>query len=705
MPPVPPPPPPPSEKKYTFRVNATVEETPLSKQNVSSDNIGLFVYKNNSIDPIQRNRSVTLSNGYHEYEITTGDSTGYCFAYYPYSSSLTTGTTYTGTLSPTQNQAVSSSVSVADVPASLTNQMLMISNQSEEVNFIDQIANIQFKHVFSLLCFKITKDASLTQFSGQRIKKFEMYMAGRDTLTPLDVLYKFSGEYSIDVKRAPGSSGYSEPKFSSASAKITAEIANSPMIMSNSNTPVVVWVVIPPFKSYNNKLVVRMETEDDDGLSFNTFSTFSGFGDILRNTVTAFNVNLTKADLYSDDVVRESFVDKPANSYIISEPGLYEIAVKKPGGGDLPDGVSADWLWASKAGGGQFEIEELINDISIIDAEDPQNRKIRFRAGSELSLKKGNVILALKNANKDIVWTWHIWITDAPKNMLYGAKVFLDRNIGALSADTASVPAIDTYGFVYQWGRKDPFFGGDGRIFDEANGILSVARANTIVNNKTSGLWNTDVDRWSEDDASTYGTENESVKYPMKFIYNGNPSSEEDDPADWLKASNTALWSDAGKTDYDPCPYGYKVPSGYKVGESASDFSMLHNAYNDYNMYIDQKVDPDTPLPGEWFYNRYNSNRYWIYSGPSGHTVWPTAGMRQGRNVSGKWIGAQLKYSGTDEHMGKGYYWTSTPLEINGRKVPGASSRICMYNTLLYSRDDFGPNVDAYPVRCVKKSE
>jgi hypothetical protein len=693
----------PVEKKYTFRVNATVESTPLSKQSAASDQIGLFIYKANRIDPIQRNKSATLSNGYYEYEVTTGDSAGYCFAYSPYSPALATGTTYTGTLSPTQNQTVSSSVSVASVPASLTNQLLMISNQSEEVNFVDQIANIQFKHVFSLLCFKITKDASLTQFSGQRIKKFEMYMAGRDTLVPLDVLYKFSGEYSIDLRYVPGTATYSEPRFSSASAKLTAEITNSPMITSNSNSPVVVWMVVPPFKSYTNKLVVRMETEDDNGLSFKTFSTFSEFGDILRNTMTSFSVNLTKANLYSDDVVKESFVDKPANSYVISEPGLYEIGVKKPGGGLLPEGVSVDWLWASKAGGGQFEIEELINDIAI-DSEDPQNRKIRFRIGSELHLKKGNVILALKDANKNIVWTWHIWITDAPRNILYGSRVFLDRNIGALSADTASAPAVDIYGFVYQWGRKDPFFGGDGRVFDEADSRLSVARTHTIVN-ETSGQWNPDVNKWSEDDASIYGTMEQSLKYPMKFIYNGNPSSEEDEPADWLVESNTGLWSDAAKTDYDPCPYGYRAPSGYKVAEAlaVSELSMLHNGYTEYQLYIEAlEENPNTLLPAIWFYNHYNSNRYWVYSGPSGHTVWPTAGMRQGRDVMGKWIGAQLLYSGTDEHMGKGYYWTSTPLEISGRKVPGASSRICIYNTLLYSNTDFGPNADAYPVRCLK---
>jgi hypothetical protein len=698
--PVPPPPPPP-EKKYIFRMNATVENTPLSKQNVASDNIGLFIYKANTlVDPIQKNKSVTLNNGYYEYEIGTNDSVGYCFAYYPYSSTLmaNTTTTYTGKLSPVQDQDLSS----PGAPATLTNQMLMISDHSNVVKFVDEIANIQFKHVFSLLRFKITKDASLVKFNKQKIKKFEMYMASAgDTLTPNEY-YKLAGEYWIDLKYVPDAApNYSAPNFSSASAKITAAITNSPEI---TDTPIDVWILVRPFKPYH-KLVVRMETEDDEGISYNTISTFSEFGDILRNKEIPFDVILKRNNLYSDDVVRESFVDKPANSYVISEPGLYEIAMKKPGGDLLPEG-SVDWLWASKAGGGRFEIEELINDISI-DAEDPQNKKIRFRVGSELGLKKGNVILALKNAaNKDIVWTWHIWITDKPKNMLYGSKLFLDRNIGALSADTVSVPAIDTYGFVYQWGRKDPFFGGDGLVFDEADNKLSVARAHTIVNNESSGQWNPNVNEWSLSDRSVDGTIDKSIKYPMKFIYNGNSSSEENDPADWLLTSNTDLWSNVKKTDYDPCPYGYRVPSGNKVPEEAvSDFSMLYTAYNTYLFYLnDKEINPNKPLPDVWFYNHYNSNRYWIYSSDvDGYTVWPAAGMREGRNVSGKWNGAQLKYSGTDGRMGKGYYWTSTPLEINGRKIPGASSRICIHNTLLYSKTDYGPNADAYPVRCVKE--
>jgi hypothetical protein len=664
------PPPGPVDKEIVFRVNTTVENTPLNKKSMASDEIGLYIYEDQRV--IQSNIPVTLSDGgYKEFNLTTDDSTGYCFGYYPYSSSLTGTTTYSGTLPPVQDQAASSSVS--DLPASISNQLLMISGHSDEINFKNQIANIQFKNIFSLFCFQITKDATLTQFNDQRIKQFEMYISSSsDTLHPLE-RYPLSGSYAIDIKNANSSSSL-EPQFSSSSSTVRVNVTNSPVITSNLNTPIVLWAVVPPSIDFSfNKLVVRMETENDDGISYSTISTFSRLEEVKRNTLRTFAVNLTKANLYSDDVLKESFMDKPANSYVISEPGLYEIAAKKINGEiAIPNGASADWLWASKEGGGNsFAIDELISNILY----NPQSKTIKFRIGSGFSITKGNVVLALKNASNAILWTWHIWITDKPGDIDYGGPKFLDRNIGALSAVDTLSSAVNAYGFVYQWGRKDPFIGGDGLTFDEST-VLSVANAHTIVNPLSA--W-----EWSKADRLAYGTVGQSVNYPMTFIYNSNSSSDRD-PADWLTVSNSQLWSDSEKTDSDPCPDGYRVPG-------ISDMSMLYTAYRNYGI---------SPSPTFWF--KGNSNRYWEYGSPGVITFWPATGMRQGRNASSKWIGGQLKYAGTYNNKGHGYYWTSTPWDEDGKAVvPGASYNITMRDDILYEIT-YGANADAYPVRCVK---
>jgi hypothetical protein len=707
-PPIPPPPPPAGEN--VLKLTATLEDTPLKRQNMGSADVGLFVYKN-LVTPIVSHAKATLqSDASCEYTLETKDTSGYCFAYYPYQSTALSGaagTTYTGMISATQDQTISTSTAVADVPASLTDQLLLISEPSQTIRFADQRATIQFKNVFSLFCFKITSDVVSVGFDHQRIRQFEIYMADRnDTLIPLDVSCKLSGTYTIDLRRSLEATG-SGAEFSSAgsSAKITVRPANLPVIPPSgaADAPLVVWVVVPPFHFYSNKLVVRMETENGAGnISYRTFSTFEGRGEIKRNTLTTFDVHLTEKNVYTDDVPRESFAEKPANSYVISETGVYEIAAKKTDGTTFPDAASVDWLWASKAGGGNdFAIDELLSHLSL----DAEAQTIRFRVGAaglpaaDRRLTEGNVVLALRDASKKILWTWHLWMTDKPGDVNHAGRIFMDRNIGALSADTAALP-VDTYGLVYQWGRKDPFIGGDGQTADEATAVLSVARAHTITNHSGGGAWDVNMQGWSQADRTEYGTVGRAVNYPMTFIYNSNSSSGQD-PADWLSVSDRTLWADHEKTNADPCPYGYKVPG-------RNDVSGL---YSGYQNYLSQA------LPSFWFYNKNSSNRYWEV-GRQGVTdaFWPVTGMRQGRHAaSGRWLGGQLKYAGTNVRLGHGYYWTSTPWDAATEggaagdvALPpppgGASYNIMMRDRVLYEIT-YGPNADAYPVRCVKMED
>jgi hypothetical protein len=128
--------------------------------------------------------------------------------------------------------------------------------------------------------------------------------------------------------------------------------------------------------------------------------------------------------------------------------------------------------------------------------------------------------------------------------------------------------------------------------------------------------------------------------------------------------------------------------------------NVLYSAYTNYQNYLN--YPPSSP-PTVWFYNRNNSNRYWEYSFQKVNTAWPATGMRQGRHASGKWIGGQLKYSGTNSNMGHGYYWTSTPWDENenAAAIQGASYNITVRDTVLYEIT-YGANADAYPVRCVR---
>ncbi|MCD8312699.1 MAG: hypothetical protein LUC24_00890 [Bacteroidales bacterium] len=97
--------------------------------------------------------------------------------------------------------------------------------------------------------------------------------------------------------------------------------------------------------------------------------------------------------------------------------------------------------------------------------------------------KEGNALIAAYNNTSctgDVLWSWHIWITDSAPDDVSNAITYshynwnsngiqtdtrvtgypvMDCNLGALSSETGSSwdEYTRTYGMLYQWGRKDPF--------------------------------------------------------------------------------------------------------------------------------------------------------------------------------------------------------------------------------------------------------
>lgn len=660
-----------------------------------SESTGIFMIGNDN--------TYMFSNRKHDFSylsslsadtITTELETATVYGYTPYQSSIS-GTMVSYTLDNIQNQSADSSTEYY-MDESLEKNVFTISSISSSFSLDAGVCPLTYKSIFAFLRFQVTKSSLFVPFNLQKIKSVKLYIADENEIeTPLN--YTLAGNFNIDVSKAPGTSGYVGPGFSSNINNIIASVTGGENISQYQSSSPYVWFVVNPVAIRSTeRLIALIETGQGDGVDFKVISTHA-IPELKANTIYTLNVEASTDNTVSDGYVTTYFSDnQSSNCYIISQSGLSQIPLKTVTGVNLR-GHSVDWLWASKEGGDpSFDISELIDPSTIV--YNGSDGYVRFRVGTDFGkYTKGNVVLALKDASGNIVWTWHIWITDKPEDIQYDGNKFLDRNIGALSADTLS-PAIDTYGFVYQWGRKDPFVGGDGVIYDESDMPLYVARTHTIVN--TSATWGAGVSEWSQVGMAANTSVEESRKYPMRFFYNGESSSEAD-PADWLHESETDLWSDEGKTDYDPCPYGYKV-------SDKGDLNALHMAFDNYEIYLeDLKVNPSKPIPSIWFYNRKNSNRYWEYSYSNTVTSWPLTGMRQGRNTSGKWIGAQLKYAGTDNRMGRAFYWTSTPLSIDGKVVPGSSHRIAtngsiLNGSILYSPDEYGANADAYPVRCVK---
>ena len=219
-----------------------------------------------------------------------------------------------------------------------------------------------------------------------------------------------------------------------------------------------------------------------------------------------------------------------ANCYIVSSAGDYKFKAVKGNSSTVVGTVaSVDILWET------WNNDETVTKNSVIAAADYDLQSggapyVVFKTPAPLHA--GNALIAAKDAGDNILWSWHIWvpataITQSTYGGIYGTKEIMDRNLGALVATVAEESAVDvrSYGMYYQWGRKDPFLA----PATTKNGSMTYTAAQMSVE--------------------------ESIQNPTAYIKTGS-----DDVKDWNTASSTTLWG-TSKTEYDPCPPGYVVPT------------------------------------------------------------------------------------------------------------------------------------------------
>ena len=224
-----------------------------------------------------------------------------------------------------------------------------------------------------------------------------------------------------------------------------------------------------------------------------------------------------------------------ANCYIVSNSGLYKFKTVKGNSTESVGSVaSASILWET------FGTSTTPECFDLIKAVDYENGYIAFQTA--YAFKEGNAVIAAKDANGTILWSWHIWLTDQPLGQVYynNAGTMMDRNLGATSATPGDVGAI---GLLYQWGRKDPFLGS------------SSISSNTVA--KSTIVWPSTVSSNSNTGTITYTTAN-----PTTFITYNNSNY------DWYytgsSSTDNTRWttSESNKSIYDPCPAGWRVPDG-----------------------------------------------------------------------------------------------------------------------------------------------
>ena len=332
-----------------------------------------------------------------------------------------------------------------------------------------------------------------------------------------------------------------------------------------------------------------------------------------------------------------------SNSFIVSKADIYSFkAVKGNSSESVGDVATVEVLWES------FGTDEVPEKGSLISSVSYSNSKIGFEVPEPY--REGNAVIAAKDADGIILWSWHIWLTDEPEEQVYNnnAGTMMDRNLGATSATPGDVGAL---GLMYQWGRKDPFL-----------------NSSTILDTGEAAQSTITWPRFVYSDSTT-GTIEYSIKNPTTFIAYSDGSN-----ADWYytgsDSTDKTRWQ-SEKTIYDPCPAGWRVPDGGDSGVWATALGSSSSYYKAYD-----RINKGMNFSGEL--------------GTYDNIWYPASGWRSNNNVID--YATQVGYSG--------YYWSVN--EYNDIDHIGE-------NCIMYlSKDDYTGgwsrlNADGISVRCFKE--
>lgn len=337
--------------------------------------------------------------------------------------------------------------------------------------------------------------------------------------------------------------------------------------------------------------------------------------------------------------------DGTSNCYIVSEAGSYEFTPTKGNSNKSVGSIaSAEVLWES------YDTDVTPNKGDLVKNVRYESGVITFRTND--SFKEGNAVIAAKDADGKILWSWHIWLTDQPDGQVYynGAGIVMDRNLGATSANPRTSRAN---GLLYQWGRKDPFLG--------AYQISSYS-GSYVLEKRSTISWPSSVPSNSSNGTILYATAN-----PTTFITSNSSNH------DWYytgsSSTDNTRWAtfDEPKSIYDPCPAGWRVPDGGENGLWSKALG-LGSSLGDLSY--------DSTNKGINFFDKFGSALIIWY---------PASGYRNDRD-------------GYDDfkHVGNsGYYWSASP---NGNS---AFNLYFSYDNVYIS--DYSNRAYGLSVRCLKE--
>jgi hypothetical protein len=250
------------------------------------------------------------------------------------------------------------------------------------------------------------------------------------------------------------------------------------------------------------------------------------------------------------------YTSAPANCYVASKPATRYLFNPMVGGSKTPVATTnLRVIWETTENLIQYlDMRDGVASFYIAGYQEDDNSEEEDNIG----VKAGNALIGGYDEANNLVWSWHIWVTNndptaTDNTITLNGETLMNINLGADcnsegSADGKTI--FNSYGLYYQWGRKDPF---PRPLYFDATGAYDEDRYDK------DGVYITEVfaERTAENGTLDYVTKN-----PMHFILNASCIEEGGDGVgDWLATADNNLWNDTAKSLYDPCPYGWRVPT------------------------------------------------------------------------------------------------------------------------------------------------
>ena len=428
---------------------------------------------------------------------------------------------------------------------------------------------------------------------------------------------------------------------------------------------------------------------------------------ILKAKPVLSNVDLSMVDIHGEKLTSGQ---STANCYVIHNPGTYKFPTiygnaKKNGQNNtqaytstksgtkiLQNFIKADGNAITKP-----EIESIANACLIWQDTKDLISNISYNANyvsfevKKETIHNGNAIIAVRDASNNILWSWHIWVTERDlhpvevtnfQNVTYnfmpvnlgwcgfGNEWYAPREVKARLKQEGGKTVDLTFNqkqevldndydlkngncTFFQWGRKDPMLPSDG---------TSSKKDKSCYTNDAQYAFKYGTDGLNKKDIKEY------IKNPHKF----NIKLE-------METKYYNLWSNDNdkttpnddtviKTVYDPSPVGYTVPAP--------------NAFTGFT-----STGQDTNTSSE-FNVKGNFDKGWhFYSRPG----------KQGPTLFFPVCGWRNDSSGTLEDFSLfGNYWTAGPYDtLSGRRLGFYSDGVY---TLNYYYRSYG-----YTVRCAEE--